>query len=117
VVSGEALVGDVGGRTVLLVDDMISGGTTLARAAAACRKGGAREVVALAAHGAFVPEASAVLAAAPLDRVVVLDHIPPVALDPALAAARLTVLDGAALVAEAIRRMHDGGSLVELLDA
>jgi len=117
VVSGEALVGDVSGRTVLLIDDMISGGTTLARASATCRKAGAREVIAMAAHGAFVPEASRVLAAAPLDRIVVLDHIPPFALDRQLVDARLTVLDGAGLVAEVIRRMHDGGSLVELLDA
>jgi ribose-phosphate pyrophosphokinase len=116
VVSGEALVGDVSGRSVLLVDDMISRGTTLARAAEACRKGGAREVIAMAAHGAFVTEASRVLAAAPLDRIAVLDHIPPFALDRELVAARLTVLDGAGLVAEAIRRMHQGGSLVELLE-
>ena len=39
IVSGEALVGDVADRTVLLIDDMICGGTTLARAAKACRKG------------------------------------------------------------------------------
>lgn len=117
VVSGEALVGDVSGRTVLLVDDMISGGTTLARASETCRMAGAREVIAMAAHGAFVPEASRVLAAAPLDRIVVLDHIPSFALDRQLVDARLTVLDGAGLVAEAIRRMHEGGSLVELLDA
>jgi len=47
----------------------------------------------------------------------VLDHIPPFALDRALVASRLTSLDGAGLVAEAIRRMHAGGSLVELLEA
>jgi ribose-phosphate pyrophosphokinase len=77
VVSGEALVGEVSGRTVLFVDDMISSGTTLARAAHACRKAGAREVFAAAAHGVFVQEASRVLAEAPLDGTVVLDHIPP----------------------------------------
>jgi ribose-phosphate pyrophosphokinase len=116
VVSGEALVGDVSGRSVLLIDDMISGGTTLARAAEACRKAGAREVFAAAAHAAFVPQASRVLADAPLSRIAVLDHIPPSVLDPALVAAKLSLLDGAGLVAEAIRRMHENGSLVELLE-
>ena len=116
VVTGETLVGDVGGRCVLLVDDMISGGTTLARAAEACRKAGAREVHALAAHGAFVPEASRVLADAPIERIAVLDHIPAFALEPSLVEARLTQLDASGLVAEAIRRMHEGGSLVELLE-
>jgi ribose-phosphate pyrophosphokinase len=116
VVSGEALVGDVADRTVLLIDDMISGGATLARAAETCRKAGAREVFAAAAHGAFVPEASRVLGDAPVDRIVVLDHIPPFAIDQALAEAKLTVLEASGLIAEAIRRMHEGGSLVELLE-
>jgi len=117
VVSGEAVAGDVSGRTVLFVDDMISGGTTLARAAEACRKAGAREVFAAAAHGVFVPEASRVLASAPIDRIVVLDHVPPFALDTALVDARVTLLDASVLIAEAIRRMHEGGSLVELQEA
>ena len=116
VVSGEALVGDVADRTVLLIDDMISGGTTLARAAEACRKAGAREIVAAAAHGAFVPEASCVLAEAPIDHIAVLDHIPPFALERSLVDAKLSVLEASGLVAEAIRRMHGGGSLVQLLE-
>lgn len=115
VVSGSALVGDVAGRTVLLVDDMIVGGTTLARAAAACRAAGAREVLAAAAHGAFVPEASQILADAPIDRIAVLDHIPPFALEPAVVEKKLTLVGASGLVAQAIRRMHEGGSLVELL--
>jgi ribose-phosphate pyrophosphokinase len=114
VVSGDALVGDVSGATVLLVDDMISGGTTMARAAETCRKAGARDVRAAAAHGAFVPSASRLLADAPISRVAVLDHIEPFALDPALVSAKLTLLDAAGLVGEAIRRLHAGGSLVAL---
>jgi len=114
-VSGEAVIGEVAGRTVLLIDDMISRGTTLARAAEACRKAGARAVLAAAAHGAFVPDASGLLAAAPLDRIAVLDHIPPFALERSLVDAKLDVLDASGFVAEAIRRMHEGGSLVELL--
>jgi len=117
VVTGDTLVGDIEGRTVLLVDDMISGGTTLARAAAACRRAGARQVVAAAAHGAFIQEASRALGDAPIDRIAVLDHIPPSVLDANLVAQKLWLLDSATLLAEAIRRMHEGGSLTELLDA
>lgn len=117
VVRGKAVVGDVADRTVLLVDDLISGGTTLARAAAACRLAGAREVVAAAAHGAFIPEASPTLADAPIEHIAVLDHIPPSALDPALVQKKLWLLDSASVMAEAIRRMHEGGSLTELLEA
>lgn len=116
IVSGEALVGEVEDRTVLLIDDMISRGTTLARAADACRKAGAREIVAAAAHGAFVPEASSILAQAPIDHIAVLDHIPPFALERSLIEAKLSVLEASVLVGEAIRRMHSGGSLVQLLE-
>lgn len=106
VVSGDALVGDVENRTVILVDDMISGGTTLARAAESCRKAGAREVYAAASHAAFTAGASQVLAAAPIQRFVVLDHIPPFALEPAFVESKLEVLEGAKLVADTIRNMH-----------
>jgi len=115
-VSGRGLVGEVRGRTVVLVDDMISGGTTLVRAAEACRAAGAREVLAVAAHGAFVPEASRALADAPLSRIAVLDHIPPFALDRELVEARIDPVDASGLVAEAIRRMHEGGSVSELVE-
>lgn len=116
VVSGGAVVGDVDGRTVVLVDDMICGGTTLVRAAESFRRAGARRILALAAHGAFVPEANDVLGEAAIDRIFVLDHIPPVALDPARFGSRLVRLDSSKLLADAIARMHGGGSLGELLD-
>lgn len=109
VVTGDLLVGDVKDRHVILVDDMICAGTTISRAAAACLEAGAAAVYAFAAHGAFTPAASQVLRDAPLEQIVVLDHIPPFALEPALVASKLVTLDGAALVADAIRHLHEGG--------
>ena len=103
VVSGGAVVGDVAGRTAVIIDDMIAGGTTLARAATACREAGALAVIAAAAHGAFVPDASRTLAGAPIDRLYVLDHIPPEALDPAFVEARLRSVDSSRLIADGIR--------------
>src|SRR5512143_75368 len=117
VVSGEALVGDVAGRTALVVDDLISSGTTLARAAAACKRLGAVRVLAAATHGQFAGAAANVLADPALDQVVVTDSIPPFRLPPALLADKVTVLPTAPLFAEAIRRMHTGGSLLDLLEA
>jgi ribose-phosphate pyrophosphokinase len=116
IVSGETFVGDIRGRTAVLVDDMICGGTTLARAADACRRAGASGVIAVAAHGAFVPEASDVLARAPIDTIAILDHIPPDALSPALPEGQLRVLASAPLLADAISGMHQARSLAELLD-
>lgn len=106
VVSGEALVGDVKMRTVVIVDDLVCGGTTLARAADTCRRAGARSVVAVAAHGAFVPEASRVLEDAPIDRIFVLDHILPTALEGTPVARKIHVVDSAGLLADAIREMR-----------
>ena len=57
-------VGDVAGRIAIIVDDLISAGTTVARAARACRAQGAARVLAVASHGVFAPAANAVLAGA-----------------------------------------------------
>jgi ribose-phosphate pyrophosphokinase len=117
VVSGEALVGDVAGATAVVVDDLVSSGTTLARAAAACRRHGAVRVFAAASHGVFAGEAGRVLADPALDRVFVTDTIPPFRLPAALLEEKVTVVDTAPLFAEAIRRLHSGGSLVELIES
>jgi ribose-phosphate pyrophosphokinase len=117
VVSGDRLIGDVAGRAVVLFDDMISGGTTTARAAGICVKAGATRVLAAAAHGVFTTDASAVLADAPVERVAVLNHVPPFALDPQVVSSRVTQLDVSPLVAAAIRRMHEDGSLVDLSES
>ena len=116
VVSGEAMVGDVDGRTVLILDDLIASGTTLVRAAEACRARGARRVLAAATHAAFTADAADVLASPAIERIVVGNSIPPqLRLPSALIAARIDVVDASPLFAEAIRRLHEGGSLVELL--
>jgi ribose-phosphate pyrophosphokinase len=115
VVSGEAVVGEVAGKTAVIVDDLVSSGTTLARTAAACKRLGALRVFAAASHGVFAGDAGSVLADPALDQMVVSDSIPPFRLPPALLENRVTVLPAAPLFAEAIRRLHRGGSLTELL--
>jgi ribose-phosphate pyrophosphokinase len=111
--SGELLVGDVGGKTAILFDDMINSGHTLARAAAACRNNGAARVIAAASHGLFSPGAAGVLDGAGIDGVVVTDSVAPFRQDQSQPG-HLTVISCSALFAEAIRRMHDGGSVSEL---
>ena len=115
VVSGEAVVGEVGGKTAIILDDLIGSGTTLTRAATACKTLGAKQVFAAASHGMFVGGADGVLADPALEKVLVTDSIPPFRLPPALLGTRVVVLGSAPLFAEAIYRLHSGGSLVELL--
>ena len=116
VVSGETLVGEVEGKVAMIVDDMISTGTTMLRAAKACRARGARTVYVAAAHGLFVGEANRVVADDSFERVVVTDSVPPFRLEPGVVGDKLVVLGAAALFAEAIERIHGGGSVVDLLD-
>lgn len=116
VVSGEAIVGDVAGRVAVIVDDLISTGTTIRRAASACRKLGATQVFAAATHGLFMSGAEEVVADPALDGVVVTDSVPPFRLPTALIEKKLTTLDMAPLFAEAIRRIHTGGSIVDLIE-
>lgn len=115
VVSGDTFVGEVDGRTVILLDDMIATGTTMARAAEACREAGAGTCYAASTHGLFLEGAEEVVRDSALDRVVVTDTVPPFRLPPELVSEKITLLDGAGLFAEAIRRLHEGGSVVELL--
>ena len=116
VVSGEAFVGDVSGRTAIVIDDLISSGTTLRRAIAACRAAGARRILAAASHGLFTAKAVDLLSEPALEQLVVTDTVPPFRLD-AAARSKLRIVSVAPLFAEAIRRIHSGGSLVELMDS
>lgn len=106
---------DLTGRDAVIVDDMISSGTTLVSAARACRVGGAAAVVAAASHGVFTDAAGEALVDDALEEVAVLDTIPPIPLEPPAAARKLVRLPAAPFVAEAVRRLHLGGSLTELM--
>jgi len=114
-VSGNLLAGDVAGATVLVIDDLIASGGTMVRAAEACLAAGARSVHALAAHGLFTGAAAKALADPSLASVSVTDTVPPFRLDAAAMAGRLEVVSAAPLFAEAIRRLHGGGSISALL--
>jgi ribose-phosphate pyrophosphokinase len=116
VVSGELLVGEVEGATVLMIDDLISTGGTLARAAEACRGHGAREVFAFAAHGLFVGDASSVIRQSELAMTFVTDTVPPFRLEPEMIGRHVQIITAAPLFAEAIRRCQGGGSITELLE-
>lgn len=98
VVSGEQIFGDVSGRPVIIIDDLISTGGTLARVAASCRQAGATEIHAAAAHGLFHGGGANL---AGCDGIVVLDTVPPFRLVEAIRP-KVTVLDSTPLFAEKI---------------
>jgi ribose-phosphate pyrophosphokinase len=116
VVSGELLAGDVADKTVILIDDMISTGGTLARAARTCRDAGARAVWAVAGHPVFTEDADQVLAEPTLDRVITLDTVPPDRIRSDGVRRKLVQLDASELFAAAIHALHRNESVVALIE-
>ena len=115
VVSGDLFVGEVEDATALVIDDLISTGGTLVRAAQAARRTGAKRVLALVTHGLFMPGAETAIMDAAIDRVVVTDAVPAFRLENATARAKVDILPAAPLLAEAVRRLHAGRTLTDLL--
>jgi ribose-phosphate pyrophosphokinase len=115
VVSGDLFVGNVAGNTALIIDDLISTGGTLLRAARAARKAGARRVIALVTHGLFMAGSAEVLGDPAIDKLVITDTVPPFRLPADVARDKLVILPAAPLLAEAIARLHDERALADLL--
>ena len=115
-VTGKLVAGDVEGRCVLIVDDLIASGTTTTRAARAFLERGAEQVHAIATHGLFSEQADAILDTDDLAGLMVSDSVPPFRLQASGVRDKLDVVDITPLLGEAIHRLHGGGSLVELLD-
>ena len=115
VVSGDLFVGDVAGTTALVIDDLISTGTTLLRTARAARQAGARRVIALVTHGLFITGAEQVIADPAIDRVVVTDTVPAFRIGPGRARDKIDVVPSAPLLAAAIRRLHEEKPLTDLM--
>jgi len=116
IVRTEAFVGNVEGRVAVVVDDLIVTGTTLVRAAEACRKHGAVAVHAMATHGVFTAAAGGVLATPLIDSLAISDSVSPERTDLGPARSKLSVVSVAPLVARAISTLHHGRSMTELME-
>ncbi len=115
IVSGEAVIGDVAGKVAIIIDDMIVSGGTIARTVRACHERGASGIYAAATHAVFAGGADEKLAAPPLQQLVVTDTVAPLRVHSDEVCAKLEILNTAPLFAEAIKRIHCGGSIVDLL--
>ena len=103
------IIGDVEGRTCIIVDDMVDTAGTLCNAANALKKFGAIKVVAYCTHPVLSGNAINNINASELDELVVTDTIP---LSPEAAACdRIRQLSVAAMLAESVRRVAEGESL------
>ncbi|MFA6987005.1 MAG: ribose-phosphate diphosphokinase [Arenimonas sp.] len=106
------IIGDVAGKTCVLVDDIVDTAGTLCAAAAALKQHGARKVVAYCTHPVLSGAAIDNISGSQLDELVVTDTIP--LTDAARACGRIRQLSVAELLAETIRRIAMGESVSTL---
>ncbi|MFN4242529.1 MAG: ribose-phosphate diphosphokinase [Tepidisphaerales bacterium] len=107
------IIGDVEGKTVLMVDDMITTAGTVTEACKILKDHGVKEIYMSATHAVFAPPAMERLASCPFTRLAVTDTIPVEGrADPIKD--RLEVLSVAPLLGDAIDRIHRNQSVSEL---
>ena len=102
------VIGDVAGKTAVLVDDMIDTGGTIAAGAKLLRDEGARQVYACATHSVFSPPAVERLSSGLFEEVIVTNTVP---VPPEHQFEQLTVLSVANLLGETIWRVHEDTSV------
>ncbi len=107
------IIGEVEGRSVLMIDDMISTAGTICNAARLVKERGATRIVVGATHPVLCGAAVERLKASPIDEVVVTDTIP-VSETTAKAIGKIKILSVAQLLGEAIRRIHNNESVSSL---
>lgn len=110
IVGGDLVVGPVGDGVAVIVDDLISTGTTILRGARACREAGARMVLACATHGVFTTGAERLLDGPELDHLIVTNSVSPAGFPSALVTDRFEVVDVGPVVAQAVTRLCGAGT-------
>ena len=105
------VIGDVEGRTALIVDDIVDTAGTLTKVAEAIKKAGAREVLASSSHAVLSGNALERIAKSPVSKLIVTDSIP---LAPEKRIDKIVVLSIADLMAKAIRNIHEETSVTSL---
>ncbi len=105
------VIGEVEGKNVLIVDDMISTAGTISEAAKVLKDRGAEDIYVCATHPVLCGPAKERLQAAPIREVVVTDTIP---LSNEWKTGNVTVLSVAELLGEAIKRIHSNQSVSSL---
>lgn len=102
------IIGDVDGKTAVIVDDFTISGGTLIRVAEKLLERGAREVYAAVTHGVFAPGAMRKLNASPISKMFITDTVET---QPEHLADKVEVVSVASLFGEAIRRIHNRESI------
>ena len=108
------LIGDVAGKTAIILDDIIDTAGTLTQAVDSLYKNGAKRVFAVATHPVLSGPAISRIVESPIEKLWVTDTIP--LTEAARNCGKIEVVSVAAVLAEAIKRIHGNDSVSSLFD-
>jgi len=111
-VESMAIIGEVRGKTVLMVDDLTETAGTLSHAAELLRKKGARTIYACVSHAILNDVGIGRLRKSRIDELITTDTV----IRPAIDGVRITTLSVARLLGEAIKRIHSNSSVTSLFE-
>ena len=109
-VNAHAVIGNVEGKDVLMVDDMTESGGTLCAAAEVLKQHGAARIFAAVSHGVLNEKARTRLASSPIERLLTSDSVPMAYGD------QVDTVSIAPLLAQAIANIHNNASVTHLFD-
>lgn len=110
------LIGDVNDRDVIIVDDEVDTGGSIAQAVDIVRKAGARDVYLSFIHAILSSEGAERLASLPIKHIITTDTVPIPEDKMELLKEKVTVLSVAPLLGEVIQRAHEGRSVGEMFN-
>ena len=113
-----SLIGDVKDRDVIIVDDEVDTGGSMAEAAFLAEKNGARSIYSVFVHPVLSNPAVDRLAASPITHLITTNTIPilPTDIKKLQKGRKMEILDISPLLGEVIRRAHEGRSVGEMFD-
>ena len=111
-VESMAVIGEIRGKNVLLVDDLTETAGTLTSAAALLKKKGAKQILACVSHAILNDVGIQRLRKSMIDELITTDTV----LRPAIDGVKITTLSVAALLGEAIKRIHSNSSVTSLFE-
>jgi ribose-phosphate pyrophosphokinase len=110
------LIGDVRDRDVIIVDDEVDTGGSIAQAVQVVNNHGARDVYLAFIHPIFSRDAARRLAELPIKRIITTDTVAIPAEKMKILEGRITILSIASMLGEVIRRAHEGRSVGEMFN-
>jgi ribose-phosphate pyrophosphokinase len=111
-VESMAVIGEIKGKNVLLVDDLTETAGTLTQAAGLLKKKGAKQILACVSHAILNDIGVERLKKSDIDELITTDTV----LRPAIDGVRITTLSVAGLLGEAIKRIHNNSSVNSLFE-